>query len=148
MEDDSIFNQEHHSNEATAFLAKKHNSVMEQVKGMRNAFHDLHKEATAEPDWSRMLMQAQSQQAKMQIRAARETYEEEAKYKAWEAIQKVQDGKVTQILSKPLHERNKQFYDELRRSDVQSYYDTKVQAQRRRDIQTLGLAYHLKNGGK
>ncbi|WON72756.1 hypothetical protein [Nitrosospira sp. Is2] len=144
MEDDSIFNQEHHSNEATAFLAKKHNSVNEQVKGMRNAFHDLHKEATGEPDWASMLANATSQQAKMQIRAARETYEEEAKYKAWEAVQKVQEGKISTILSKPITERNKAYYDNLQKTDPNSYWDTKVQAQRRRDIKTLGLAYYLK----
>jgi hypothetical protein len=144
--EDNIFNQEQHPNEATAAIAKKHNSLTANSKALQNNFHDLHKEASREPDWSRMLMQAQSQQAKMQIRAAREVYEEEAKYKAWEAVQQVQDAKISSILSRPTHERNKQFYDDLQRNNPVAFWDVRIQAQKRRDKGTAGLGWHLKGG--
>lgn len=145
MEDDINIFQEKSSNEATAFLAKKNAGVNEQIKGMRNAIHNINKDPNdKEPDWASMLANAKDGLTRMNIRSAREAYNEEMKFNAWEAMQKVQEGKVSSILSKPITERNKAWYDNLQKTDPNSYWDTKVQAQRRRDISTLGLAYHLK----
>lgn len=145
---DSIFNQEQHPNEVIATLAKKHNSLTANVKGLQNALHGINKDESREPQWDRMLMQAASQQAKMQVRAARDAYLEDEKAKVWEAMQVQNDGKINQILAKPIHERNKAYYDNLQKADPVAFWDTKVCQQRKQDKEKLGLAYHLKNGSK
>jgi hypothetical protein len=142
---DSIFNQEQHDNPSTAFLAKKQAGLTANVKGLQNALHDNKASAASgELDWNKLLMNAPDQASKMRIRQAKEIYLEEAKWKQWEEAQLVQEGKISEILSKPIHERNKSWYDDLQRNNPVAYWDVKVQAQKRRDKATMGLGWHLK----
>lgn len=142
---ESIFNQEAHDNPSTAAIAKKHNSVNEQVKGLASTLRGIHKdEGDAEPDWQGMLLNAKDSTAKMHIRAAREAYKDEQKFKAFEVQQQAQEAKVTNILTTPLHERNKAFYEELQRNSPSLYWNVRIQRQKQRDKETMGLGFHLK----
>jgi small-conductance mechanosensitive channel len=140
----SIFNQETHDNPSTAAIAKKHNAVNEQVKNLASTLRGIWKEADSEPDWQGMLLAAKDSTTKMKIRAAREAYKDEQKFKAFEAQQEAQAAKVTTILTTPQHQRNKSFYEELMRSDPSSYWDVRIQRQKQRDRETMGLGFHLK----
>jgi hypothetical protein len=141
----SIFDQTNHDNPSTAAIAKKQAGINEATREMTNIFRDIRKDDDGDtPNWSFMLANAVSSTQKMQVRAAKEEYELQAKHDAWEQAQVRNDARIDSILKKPLHERNKQFWDELQKADSSSFWNARCQRQRQMDKKTLGLAFHLK----
>lgn len=142
---DVMTQQASHDNEATKEVAKKQKGINEQVREMASIFHKAHKdESDKTPDWSYMLLKAQDATQKMRIRAAREAYQEEQKVRAFEAQQAAFDSRVDRLLATPQHLRNKEFYDNLKQTDPNAYWDSRVQKARQKDRETLKLAFHLK----
>jgi hypothetical protein len=99
-----------------------------------------------EPDWVGLLMQAKTERAKWTIRAARDSWKEEQRYRAVASQMAEQDAHNESVIKQP--NRNKEFYDDLRVNDPRAYWSVPVQKQMRNDKQTMGLSYHLKNRGK
>lgn len=121
---------------------------LDKVKGLAAQLHAnaLPQESNGEPDWTGMLLQAKTEPAKWKIRAARDAYKEEQRYKAVERQMAEQDAHNESVIKQP--NRNKEFYDDLRVNDPRAYWSVPVQKQMRNDKQTMGLSYHLKNRGK
>lgn len=143
--DDVIEQQTDHDNPATAAIAKKQVSLNEQVREMAGALYKANKdESDKEPDWSFLIRNAKSQAEKWKVMAARDAYQEDQKMRIFEEQQARFDERVNRLLSTPLAQRNKFFYEDLQRNDPNVYFDSRVQRQRQRDRETLKLAYHLK----
>lgn len=106
----------------------------------------LPEDTNGEPDWVGLLMQAKTERAKWTIRAARDSWKEEQRYRAVASQMAEQDAHNESVIKQP--NRNKEFYDDLRVNDPRAYWSVPVQKQMRNDKQTMGLAYHLKNRGK
>lgn len=100
----------------------------------------------SEPDWQALLLNAKDGAEKMKIRSARETYQAEQKFIAFQAAQAAEQARIEQVIATPL--RNKQFYEELQRTDPRAYWSVPVQRQIKQDKATMGLSYHLKTPTK
>ena len=107
-------------------------------------FHaNTHQGNSSEPDWQAMLYQAKTERAKWEIRAARETWQDEQRTKTMMQMQAEQEAHIDEVIKRP--NRNKQFYDDLRINDPRAYWSVPVQRQMKSDKSNMGLAFHLKN---
>lgn len=142
---DVMAQQASHDNEATKELAKKQKGINEATKEITSIFHGIHKDQPkGEPDWQGMLLKAKDATAKMHIRAAKEAYQEDQRIRAFEIAQANFDSRVDRLLATPQHQRNKFFYEELKKNDPNAYWDSRVQKARQKDREVLKLAFHLK----
>jgi hypothetical protein len=118
---------------------------------LANAFHQLHKAATPqlpadkEPDWNYLLRNAKSTREKFEVMAAHDTYKADQKYKAMQQQQAQFEKRVNDVFTIPQHDRNKFFWEELQKSSPSIYFDERIQKQRKRDKEVLGLGFHLSN---
>lgn len=90
-----------------------------------------------------MLLQAKTARAKWEIRAARETWQDEQRTKTMMQMQAEQEAHIDEVIKRP--NRNKQFYDDLRINDPRAYWSVPCQRQMKADKANMGLAFHLKN---
>jgi hypothetical protein len=125
--------------------AKKQTSITEKQKEITSIFHNIHKDVPkGEPDWQGMLLNAKDATQKMHIRAAREAYQEEQRIRAFEEQHRAFDQRIDRLLATPQHQRNKFWYEDLKKNDPSAWWDSRVQKQRQKDRETLKLAFHLK----
>lgn len=130
--------------ELSAEAQRKANSVHD----LTVRFHKVHSDVDSnEPDWEGLLLQETSGHKKMDIINARNAYKLEQKARNWEEQKKSFEQKVDGILATPSHLRNKEFYDILQKNDRSIYFHTRIQKQRIKDRENLGLSYHLKTRG-
>jgi len=142
---DVLAQQEQHSNEATAEVAKKQKTINEARKNLTNIFHSIHKDqSNGEPQWNVLLNNAKDSTEKMRIRSAREQWQEDQKMRAFEARQQEFNSRVDRLLATPQHQRNKEFYEQVKKNDPNAWWDSRVQKQRQIDRETLKLAFHLR----
>lgn len=106
-------------------------------------FHANTHQETSEPDWQAMLYQAKTERAKWEIRAARDTWQDEQRSNAMMQMQAEQEAHIQEVIQRP--GRNKQFYDDLRINDPRTYWSVPCQRQMKADKANMGLAFHLKN---
>lgn len=100
----------------------------------------------SEPDWQALLLNAKDGAEKMKIRSARETYQAEQKFIAFQEAQAAEQARIEQVMKSP--GRNKQFYEELQRNDPRAYWSVPVQRQIKADRAKMGLSYYLKSPTK
>lgn len=112
----------------------------------RAASHFHKQPDNGEPDWQAMLLNAKNGTEKFKIRAARDAYKEEVKFNQHQARQDAERAHVAEVLRTPV--RNKAFYDNLKINDPRAFWSTECQRQMKTDRAQMGLAFHLKNGGK
>lgn len=115
-----------------------------KAMGLAAQLHaNTHEGTNGEPDWVGLLMQAKTERAKWTIRAARDSWKEEQRYKAVASQMAEQDAHIEEVIRRP--NRNKAFYDDLRINDPRTYYSVPCQRQMRNDKSSMGLGYHLKS---
>ena len=142
---DVMAQQASHDNEATKELAKKQKTIKEATKELTNIFHSIHKDqSNGEPNWNVLLNNAKDSTEKMRIRSAREQWQEDQKIRAFEARQAEFTSRVDRLLATPQHQRNKEFYEQIKKTDLNAWWDSRVQKQRQIDRETLKLAFHLR----
>jgi hypothetical protein len=148
---DSIFNifeVEGHKEQPKEDLRAKEDF---KTTELANAFHKIDKAVTPqipgdkEPDWSYMIRNAKSTREKLEVMSAHDAYKAEQKFKVFEQQQAQFEKKVSDIFSIPQHSRNKAFYEELQQNAPSIYFDTRIQKQKKRDREVMGLAFHLRN---
>jgi hypothetical protein len=100
---------------------------------------------TTEPDWQGKLLKAKDGREKMQIRAAREAWQDEQRTKVMLQQQAELEAHIAEVIQRPA--RNKLFYEDLRVNDPRAYWSVPVQRQMKTDRQAMGLSFHLKNTG-
>lgn len=147
---DSIFNRfevEGHKEQPKEDLRAKEDF---KTAELANAFHKIDKAVTPqipgdkEPDWSYMLRNAKSTREKFEVMSAHDAYKAEQKFKVMEQLKNQFEQKVNDVFSVPQHSRNKAYYDELWKNSPSVYFDTRIQKQRIRDREVLGLGFHFK----
>lgn len=98
----------------------------------------------AVPDWDYLLRNAVSQRQKFEVMATRDLWKANQKEQAFVAQQAAFDKKIDDILSTPQHLRNKQFYDTLAATEPGASFNVRIQKQKQKDRQQMGLGFHLK----
>lgn len=114
----------------------------EKAMGLAKQFHSNTHQETGEPDWSRLLLEAEGGIAKMKVRDARQAWLDEKKYAAHLEAQAAMDARIQQVKTMP--NRNKAFYEKLQREDGRVYWSTEVQKQMKNDRSAQGLNWHSK----
>lgn len=99
-----------------------------------------------EPDWAAMLLAAKNGTEKMRIRLARDAYEEEVRFTQAQARQDAEAAHIASVLATP--NRNKFFWENLKKTDPRTYYSVQAMRQLKADKAQMGLAFHLRGGGK
>lgn len=98
-----------------------------------------------EPEWHAKLLAAKSEQEKQEILNARAAWQEEAQFIVHKARLEEHQVVVDAVLSVPVTQRTKQYYDSLELGSL--YFDPRIQKQMRSDKQTLNLGFYLKSKG-
>lgn len=146
--EESIFDQTDHPNEATRALAKKNKATVDAVNELTHTFHNNHTDKEGwkgnEPDWEYLMRNAATQRQKFEVMATRDAWRDNQKVKVWGEEQKAFNNKVDEVLSTGQSSRNKEFYDNLRKTNPSMFWDVRIQRQMHQDRAVLGLAYHLK----
>lgn len=115
----------------------------EKAIGLAKQFHsNTHQETGGEPDWNRLLLEAEGGIAKMKVREAKDLWQQEQRWKAHLEQQAAQQERIDQVKKTP--NRNQAFYSELQKNDPRSYWSTDIQRQMRADKAALGLYWHMK----
>ena len=141
----SIFDQSDSPSESTQELHKKEKAKALAAEELTNLFHDNHIDSDDnEPDWTSLLRNSKNQREKLEVMRTRDVWKAAQRERVFNEQQAAFDKKIDGILSTPQHLRNKQFYDNLAATDPGASYNVRVQKQRQRDRQQMGLAFHLK----
>ncbi|HVW64128.1 MAG TPA: hypothetical protein VHB01_03865 [Nitrosospira sp.] len=118
---------------------------------LANAFHKIDKAVSPqipgdkEPDWSYLIRNAKSTREKFEVMSAHDAYKAEQKYKVIEQQKAQFEQKVNDVFNLSQHVRNKAFYEELQQNSPSVYFDTRIQKQKKRDREVMGLTFHLRN---
>lgn len=141
----SIFDQSDSPSESTKEIHKKQKAQVLAADELTSLFHNNHVDPdSTEPDWTSLMRNSKNQRELHEVMATRDVWKAAQKEKVFLEQQAAFDSKIDGILKTPQHLRNKAFYDNLADSDPGASYNVRVQKQRQRDRQQMGLAFHLK----
>lgn len=142
----SIFDQSASPSEVTRELHKQELAKALAADELTNLFRDNRQNDPddTEPDWTSLMRNSKNQRELFEVMATRDVWKAAQKERVFQEQQKAFDAKIDGILATPQHLRNKAFYDNLAATEPGASFNVRIQKQKQKDRQQMGLAYHLK----